>query len=58
MILAIAAPWWFGDRLDVNCTTDTKYCKIATQKLNEQLISLKKTLGLFRVMRDKIVCES
>ena len=56
MILAIAAPWWFGDRLDVNYTTDTKYCKIATQKLKQQLISLKKTLGLFRVMRDKIVC--
>ena len=41
----------------VNCTTDTKYCKVATQKLGEQLISLK-NLSFFRVMRDKIVCES
>ena len=43
--------------LRVNCTTETKYCKVPTQKLGEQLISLK-NLRFFRVMRDKVVCES
>ena len=40
--------------LRVNYTTDTKYCKVASQKLKEQLILLK-NLRIFRVMRDKIV---
>ena len=43
--------------LRVNCTKDTKYCKVATQKLGEQLISLKNR-RFFRVLRGKIVCES
>ena len=47
MILAIAAPHG-GSVTDLhdNYTTDTKYCKIAIQKLKEQLISLK-ILGFF-----------
>ena len=43
--------------LRVNCTKDTKYCKVATQKLGEQFISLKNR-RFFRVLREKIVCES
>ena len=41
----------------VNNTTDTKYDKVSTQKLREQLILLK-NVRFFRVMRDKIVRES
>ena len=41
----------------VNYTTDTKYDKVSTQKLREQLIS-PKNVRFFRVMRDKIVRES
>ena len=44
--------------LRVNYTTDTKYREVASQKLREQLISLKKTLRFLGVIRDKIVCES
>ena len=40
-----------------NHTTDTKYDKVSTQKLREQLILLK-NVRFFRVMRDKIVRES
>ena len=43
--------------LRVNYATDTKYYKVATQKLREQLIPLK-NLRFFRVMCDKIVCVS
>ena len=43
--------------LRVNYSTDTKYCKVASEKLREQLISLK-NLRFSRVMRDKKVCES
>ena len=46
MILAITAPWWLVTDLQINYTTDTKYCKITIQKLKEQLISLK-ILGFF-----------